>query len=77
MEKRIRNINEDALGLEEKKRRDDSKKFQRSCYQDFLWTLCGQKNSIQDGSMLTGSFTKYLCFGELMEDSGLNKRYNG
>jgi len=27
MEKRIRNINEDALGLEEKKRRDDSKKF--------------------------------------------------
>jgi len=41
-----------------------------------LWTLCGQKNSIQEGSMLTGGFTKYLCFGELMEDSGLNKRYN-
>ena len=77
MEKRIRNINEDALGLEEKKRRDDSKKFQRSCDQDFLWTLCGQKNSIQDGYMLTGDFSKYLCFGELMEDSGLNKRYNG
>jgi len=28
--------------------------FQQSCYQDFLWTLCGQKNSTQDGSMLTG-----------------------
>ena len=27
MEKRIRNVNEAALGLEEKKRRDDSKKF--------------------------------------------------
>ena len=64
MEKRIRNINEDALGLEEKKRRDDSKKSQRSCYQDSLWTLCGQKNSIQDGYMLTGDFAKYLCFGE-------------
>ena len=35
------------------------------------------KNSIQDGYMLTGGFTKYLYFGELMEDSGLNKRYNG
>ena len=59
------------------KRHDDSKKFQRSCYQDFLWTLCGQENSIQNGNTLTGGFTKYLCFGELMEDSGLNKRYNG
>ena len=51
--------------------------FQRSCYQDFLWTLCGQKNSIQDGYILNGGFTKYLFFGELMEDLGLNKRYNG
>ena len=42
-----------------------------------LWTVCGQKNSTQDGYMLTGGFTKYLCFGELMEDLGLNKRYNG
>ncbi|SVB95343.1 uncharacterized protein METZ01_LOCUS248197, partial [marine metagenome] len=46
-------------------------------YQDFLWTLCGQKNSIQDGYMLTGDFAKYLCFGKLMEDLELNKRYNG
>ena len=28
-------------------------------------------------NMLTGDLAKYLCFGELMEDSGLNKRYNG
>ena len=41
-----------------------------------LWTLCGQQKSIQDGYMLTGDFAKYLCFGELMEDLGLNKRYN-
>ena len=76
MEKRIRNINEDALGLEEKKRRDDSKKFQPSCYQDFLCTLCGQKNRIQDEYILTEDFANYSCFGELMEDSGRNKRYN-
>ena len=41
-----------------------------------FYTSCGQKNSIQDGYMLSGGFTKYLCFGELMENSGLNKRYN-
>ena len=28
-------------------------------------------------NMLTGDLAKYLCFGELMEDSGLNKRDNG
>jgi len=35
-----------------------------------LWTLCGQKNSIQDGYMLTGDFAKYLCFGEFMQSEG-------
>ena len=44
--------------------------FQWSCYQNFLWTLCGQKNSIQDGYMLTGDFAKYLCFGEFMQSEG-------